>query len=284
MKGGLGRGLGSLIGGGKKKEEPFGVAGELPIAPGAPAEVSVNLIDPNPHQPRVQFAPEDLQDLVESIRVHGIIQPLIVTKQGDRYELIAGERRLRAAKLAGLSKVPVVVRDATDQKKLELALIENIQRADLNPIEEAIAYKALMEEFQLTQEDTAKRVGKSRSVVANTLRLLNLPQEIQQALRERKLTAGQARALVSLPNATEQLAMYHKIVDTGMPARAIEEAVEETRMTTTRRDPNLMAYENDLRSALGTKVKIMEKGGKGKIVIEYYSREELMNLKSKLTE
>ncbi|MFH0927925.1 MAG: ParB/RepB/Spo0J family partition protein [bacterium] len=286
MKSGLGRGLGSLItskprdhAGSARLESIPARAGEEDIR-----EVQVDLIDPNPHQPRVHFAEEDLQDLVESIRTHGVIQPLVVTKKSGRFELIAGERRLRASKLAGLAKVPVVLRDAKDdQEKLELALIENIQRSDLNPIEEALAYQALLDEYQLTQEEVAKRVGKSRSVVANTVRLLHLPTEIQQALREGKISAGQARALISLPGEEAQLAMYHKIIASGLPARAVEEAVTEQRVTTLRRDPNLMAHENDLREALGTKVRITEKNGKGKIQIDFYSREELLNLKKKLT-
>ncbi|MEI7741006.1 MAG: ParB/RepB/Spo0J family partition protein [bacterium] len=301
---GLGRGLGSLIP--KKPMLPLSAMGvgagsssstgsasnemmsktfEVPeSSKTGMLEVDINAIDPNPFQPRTVFNPEDLQELVDSIKIHGVMQPLVVTKQGNRYELIAGERRLRASKLAGLTKIPVVIREWVDDRtKLELALIENLQRSDLNPIEEALAYQLLMEEFALTQEEVSKRVGKSRPAVANAVRLLQLPTEIQTALREKRIAAGQARAILALKSESEQLALFHKIMNEGMTSRQAEDATIETRISTSRRDPNLMAYENELRQALGTKVKITEKNGRGKIVIDYFSRTDLMEMKKKMT-
>jgi ParB family chromosome partitioning protein len=310
---GLGRGLGSLIP--KKPNQPPNPAGmssatmralevpqsqnqakaeaqqqsqneaqSRPMTKSGALEVDIDSIDPNPYQPRTVFDNHDLEELIESVKIHGVMQPLIVTKKGERFELIAGERRLRASKAAGLKQVPVVVREWVDDRmKLELALIENIQRADLNPIEEAIAYKHLIEEFNLTQDEVGTRVGKSRPTVANAMRLLQLPLEIQTALREKRIAAGQARAILALKTTNEQLSLFHKIVNIGMTTRQAEDAVVETRVTTTRRDPNIMAYENELRSALGAKVRITEKNGKGKIVIEYFSREDLMEMKKRLT-
>ena len=200
-KSGLGRGLGSLI---PKKENIAKIVTPRILSDFSPSSVkadgerifSINIekISPNPHQPRKDFAHADLEDLVSSIKEHGIIQPLIVTDNGDgNYELVAGERRLRSAKIAGLKKVPAIVRAAKENEKLELALIENIQRQNLNPLEESEAYAKLMDDFGMTQEEIGKKVGKSRSAVANTLRLLDLPDKIKEALRGGKLTAGHAR-------------------------------------------------------------------------------------------
>lgn len=280
--GGLGRGLGSLI---PKKSEENIVKPIATASPGSgePFEVSIADIDPNSRQPRLNFNLAELQDLLQSIKKHGVLQPLVVTKKSDgRYELIAGERRLRAAKLAGLSRVPVVVRDVSDEEKLELALIENIQRADLNPIEEASAYTSLIKEFHLTQEEVAARVGKSRPAIANTVRLLDLPEEIKEALRNREIASGQARALLGLETTEEQLRLFRTIKDGGMSTREVEEAVQEKHGGGIRHDPNILSYEADLRSVLGTKVRITEKNGKGKITINYYSREELRALKDKI--
>jgi len=287
MPSGLGRGLGSLI---PKKVPSLAKSSPAPAASsgmsepdGRPLDLAVDLIDPNPFQPRSTFNSAHLQELVESVKMHGVLEPLVVTRRDGRYELIAGERRLRASKLAGLKTVPVIVKEFVDDRmKLELALIENIQRADLNPIEEAIAYKQLMDEFGLTQDDVGVRVGKSRPTVANSVRLLKLPLEIQTALREQVVTAGQVRALISIEDPAEQLALFKKIVSGDLSSRASEEAVTEKRVTTVRRDPNLVSHENDLRNALGSKVRIFEKGGKGKIVVEFYSREELLAIKDKI--
>ena len=190
---GLGKGLGALIPDYDDTENQ-----------GPQLEVAIETVTPNPYQPRKEFSAEKLNDLAESIKIHGVIQPLLVRDYQGEYQLIAGERRLRASKLAGLTTVPVVVREMTDQAMMEVALVENIQREDLNPIEEAEAYRRLMDEFQLTQEDIAKKVGKSRPTVANTLRLLNLPSELQADLANGNLTTGHARALLSLKTADEQ--------------------------------------------------------------------------------
>lgn len=250
---------------------------------GGVLEISVTEISPNPRQPRKHFSHAELEDLVRSIRVHGIMQPLVVTFIDEgKYELIAGERRLRAATIAELETVPVIVREATDQEKLELALIENIQRQELNPIEEAIAYRQLIDDFGLTQQEVADQVGKSRPAVANTVRLLDLPQEIQQALMDGVLTAGKARALLSLRDEVDQLAMFAELTGQKANVRDVERMVsnrgERSRKGSVRRDPNIMAQEQLLEERFGTKVRISQKGEKGKIEIEYYSKEELRRL------
>ena len=240
-------------------------------------------IAPNPEQPRVQFDKEKLAELAQSIREHGILQPLVVTKSGDGYELIAGERRLQASKLAGLTEVPVIIRSADERTKLELAIIENTQRHNLNPIEEAKAYLRLMEEYGLHQEEVAKKMGKSRSLVANTVRLLHLPVEIQRALIEGKISEGHAKALLGIENPEKQRALFEMILKSGLTVR---EAEMEARAVSVRphvRSEVVVPAEfserlEKLREKLGTRVKLSPVGQGGKIVIEYYSAEELQGL------
>jgi len=297
MKGGLGRGLSSLIP--SKPAEPTmarpavsaqpkpGEAIEQVPAGDRILHVSVNDIVPNPHQPRREFHAEELEELVSSIKEFGILQPLTVTEKANgMFELIAGERRLRSAKEAGLKKVPVIVRSATEQEKLELALIENIQRADLSPIEEANSYAKLIEEFGLTQEKVAERVGKSRSVVANTLRLLNLPAEMQMALADGRISMSGARVLCGMEDAKERKAMYERMLAGDFNVRQAEAASRERKgggkATSTVKDVNLMAVEEELRRALGTKVGVQKKGHNGKITIEFYSDEEFKGIVDRL--
>lgn len=299
---GLGRGLASLIPP-KKSAETEGKNDEtqervqasqirpasLPVAtashPEVPLtqEISIGSILPNPNQPRLHFDEGKLSELAESIKEHGIIQPLIVTKREGGYELIAGERRLQAAKIAGLTTVPVVVREAGNQEKLELAIIENIQRHDLNPIEEAKAYLRLAEEFNLNQDEVAKKMGKSRSTVANTLRLLTLPVEIQRAVMEGKISEGHAKALLSIDNPEKQRALFELIIKEELTVRETEDraravAVKSHIRTTRELSPEIVAKEEWLSQELGTKVKIAAKGKGGRILIEYYSPEELNSI------
>lgn len=251
--------------------------------------IPISEIIPNPEQPRREFSHADLEDLVVSIKQHGLLQPITVTEREDGgYELIAGERRLRASNIAGLATIPAIVRSATRQQKLELALIENIQRQNLNPIEEAFAFKRLIEEFHLTQEETSKRVGKSRPVIANTIRLLDLPEEIQRALSDGKISTGKARALLSLKSGKEQMSVFAGMLgETATTVRDVERAIgglpAASRKGSVRRDPNLHAQEQLLQDRLGSPVTITQKGEKGTIVIKYFSKEELMRLMQELT-
>lgn len=250
-------------------------------------EVDINLIDSNPHQPRLGFDEEKLEALAQSIKHHGIIQPLIVSKLNGRYELIAGERRFLGAKKAGLTKVPVIIREAEEKDKLELALAENIQRHDLNVIEEAKAYKKLAEEFEMSQEEIADRVGKSRSAVANKIRLLNLPVEIQRAIIENKITEGHAKAILAVENPEKQRALFELILKQNLTVRQVEDKTKEISVRAHKRivsaDPEIKELENKLVGILGTKVKVTRSGGEGgKIIIEYYSKEELNNILGKI--
>jgi len=249
-------------------------------------EVAMSLIVPNPQQPRIRFDEMKLKELAASIKEHGIIQPLTVSKNNGSYEIIAGERRFEAAKIAGLKKVPVIVRDATAQQKLELAIIENIQRHDLNPVEEAKAFKKLMEDFDLDQEEIAKKVGKSRSAVANKLRLLNLPFDIQIGIISEKITEGHAKAILAIDNPEKQRALYDLILKNNLTVRQTENKTKEVTVKTHKRniriDPEVKQIEDDLSQSLGTKVKLTKAGAGGRIVIEYYSQEELDNILSKI--
>jgi ParB family transcriptional regulator, chromosome partitioning protein len=245
-------------------------------------EIDVAMIIPNPHQPRGKMDEEKLAELSESIREHGIIQPLIVSRNNNHFEIIAGERRFLAAKQAGLIVVPAIVRDASEQQKLELAIIENIQRHDLNPIEEALSFQKLSDEFDLTQEAISQKLGKSRSVVANKLRLLNLPVEIQKALMEEKITEGHAKAILALVNPEKQRALFEMILKNNLTVRQTEDKTKETTVRMHRRkimiDPELKTAEDELCQKLGTKVRLAKSGNGGKIIIDYYSKEELNNL------
>lgn len=282
---GLGRGLGALL---PDLEEE--------IKEGPQQELDINLIAPNPYQPRREFSNEKLAELAESIKTHGIIQPLVVRQVDGQYQLIAGERRLRAAKLAGMTQVPVVIKEISEQSMMEVAIVENIQRENLNPIEEAEAYRRLMNEFYLTQDDIAKKVGKSRPAIANTLRLLNLPREVQGDLASGTLTMGHARALLALKSPEEQKNIWVQIQLQQLSVRETEELIRklnepsvvsrETKSSkpshTSERDPNILLIEEELQQVLGTKVTIREKGSGGKIEIDYYSPEEFERILEKL--
>ncbi len=252
-------------------------------------EIDITKVVPNPFQPRKAFDQTALQELADSIKEHGVIQPLVVTETPTGYELVVGERRFRASVLAGLTKVPAIVKKTLgDQTKLEVALIENIQRQELNPIEEAQAYDRLIKTFHLTQDEVAKKVGKSRPAITNTLRLLNLPAELQRALIEGKITEGHARAILGLPDLEKQLAMYRLILEQGLNVRQVEGKVRE--LTARRQvdaaapDPKLMALESELRGKLGTQVKIQRQGRGGRITIEFFSDEELDDIVNKMSE
>lgn len=280
-QGGLGRGLGALIP--KKIAPAVGTAAAEVVSAGF-GEISVDVIVPNPHQPRKHFSPSELEDLLASIKEHGILMPLVVTKIGDnQYELIAGERRLRAARMLGVKTVPVVIRTATDQQKLELAIIENIQRQDLNPVEEAEAYQAMADQFSLKQEEVAKRVGKSRSHIANTMRLLELSSEILEALSMGKISKSHARTLLSEPDDQKRLDLFQEMLKGKMTVREAEARAGSSSRVKKAKDPNLAAIEAQLREALGTKVKLQMSGSGGKISIHFYSKEELKELINLLT-
>ncbi|MEO6397831.1 MAG: ParB/RepB/Spo0J family partition protein [Tepidiformaceae bacterium] len=263
------------------------VAPPSPVARrGAPDQLDIDLISPNPEQPRTHFEPEKLRELADSIREHGVIQPLIVTRDADGgYRLIAGERRLQAARLSGLETVPVVIREATDAQMLELALIENIQRADLNAVEEAMAYRRLIEEYGLTQEEAAKKVGKSRTAVANSMRLLQLEGEIRRSLVSGEITEGHARALLGLPEGRGRVGAWRDVVKKKLSVRDTEGFVRRTLAgvpatsntagaQTARRDAGISDIEGRLRRALSTRVTVQPQKQGAKIVIECYSQEE----------
>ncbi len=252
-------------------------------------EIELAKVVPNPYQPRKQFKPEALQELADSILEHGVIQPLVVTETPLGYELVVGERRFRASQLAGLTTVPAIVKKSLgDQTKLEVALIENIQRQELNPIEEAQAYDRLIKTFKLTQDQVAKKVGKSRPAITNTLRLLNLPAEIQRGVIEGKISEGHARAILGLADIEKQLLMYQMIVEQGLNVRQVEGKVRELsvrrQIDAAAPDPKLMAIETELRSKLGTQVKIQRQGTGGRITIEFFSDAELEDIIKKMAE
>src|SRR5664280_38448 len=279
QKSGLGRGLGALIPG-----------GENALAENGVMLVSVDLVLPNPRQPRRMMHPEELQDLTASIREHGVLQPLIVTP-GDmqgRYILIAGERRLQAARLAGLATVPVLVRPATDQQRLELAIIENVQRSDLSALEQAEAYRQLAEDFDLSHEEIAGRVGKSRVAVTNTLRLLKLPDPVKNALIEGRISEGHGRALLALPTTEAQTAALRTLIAHELNVRQTEELVRKltgekpSRKSKRTTDPDLAELEDRLRTSLGTKVSLRSGRKGGTVTIHYYSDEELNALLERL--
>jgi len=269
----LGKGLGALI---PEKETP-----ELESKK-ALTVCGIEEVQPNPLQPRKNFAEGQLQELVDSIREKGILQPLMVRRKGDGYELIAGERRWRAAQKAGMKEVPILVKDVSESEMLELSLIENIQREDLNPIEEAEAFKRLMEQFHLTQEEISQRVGKDRATIANTIRLLKLPPEVKKSLAEGQISMGHARAFLSLEGVEKQRALLRKLLLGGLSVRQIENLVKRLRVKSStlprRNNPEWSELVEELQRALGTRVKIVGKRKRGKIEIEYYSPEELDRL------
>src|SRR5437899_3097130 len=271
---GLGRGLGALL-------------SATPTADDILLEVPLDQIEASQSQPRKFFNPETLDELAASIRASGVIQPVIVRRRGAGYQLIAGERRWRAARQAGLEHIPAVVRDATDAQSLELALVENLLREDLNPMEEAEAYQRLLAEFGWTQEELAQRVGRDRSSIANCLRLLKLPALIQADLRAGRLTMGHARALLSVDSPDEQLKLREQILAHSWSVRATEQDVQQKRVKPPRRQlrrsPDLAAVENALRSALATRVRLVGTERAGRIEIAYTSREELDRLAELIT-
>lgn len=286
-RGGLGKGLEALIPTGQ------GAAAELASGTTGVMQVAVSQISPNPRQPRTHFDSAELEELAASIREHGVIQPLIVSKKdkGSGYILIAGERRLQASIHAGLKTVPVLVRQTTDQEKLLLALIENVQREDLNPLEEANAYQQLAEEFGLSHEEISSHVGKSRVAVTNTLRLLKLPKVVQTALVEEQITEGHARALLMLETPVSQTAALHQVVARDLSVRQTEEYVRRLKGEKPAAKakpaplPDILALEERLRSALGTKVNLRHsKKGRGTLTLHFYSDEELNSLLDKLLE
>lgn len=253
-------------------------------------ELEIAKIVANPYQPRTQFKPEALQELSDSIKEHGVIQPVVVTENNNGgYELVVGERRFRASQLAGLTKIPAIVKKTLhDQTKLEVALIENIQRQELNAIEEARGYDRLIKAFGLTQDQVAKKVGKSRSAVANTLRLLNLPAEIQRGVIEGKITEGHARAILGLPEIEKMILMYSTILEQGLNVRQVEAKVREIavkrRIDAATPDPKLMAIETELRGRLGAQVKVSRQGRGGKITIDFFSDEDLEEILNRMAE
>src|SRR5208282_1715729 len=248
------------------------------------AVIPILQIEPNHLQPRTTFDPGRLQELANSIQTNGIIQPLIVRRKGGHYELIAGERRLRAAKVAGLSEVPVVVQDYADDRLLEIALVENIQREDLNPIETAQALDRLSREMNLSHEEIANRTGKDRTTITNMIRLLRLPSDVQLLVAERRLSMGHARAILGLATPELQTQLAEKAAAQGFSVRQVERLVKrvnEPRVPSEDplQDPNIKAAVGDLESALGTRVRIVEKSDqRGRIEIEYYSQEELQRI------
>ena len=277
IKKGLGKGLDSMIPEKKTKAEIKADADNSLV------EVKISEIDPNIGQPRKKFDEDELLELAESIKIHGVIQPIIVTKRGKRYEIIAGERRWRASKLAGLTKIPAVIREYTDKEIMEVSLIENIQRQDLNPIEEAVAFKNLIDEYKMKQDDLAERVSKSRSAITNALRLLKLDDKVKAMLAEGLISTGHARALLAVEDKNKQQILATRIFDEKLSVRETEKLVkqilENKESKKEKKSSEKLIYkklEDSLKSIIGSKVSIKSKeNGKGKIEIDYYSIEEL---------
>lgn len=289
---GLGRGLGSLFGtfdeeetqineapSSQQKEVVKEIVKEIPRK--EPEEIEISLIDRNTNQPRKIFNEEQLQELAQSIKNCGLIQPIIVVKKNDRYMIVSGERRWRASKIAGLKKVPVVIRNYTDAEIAEVALIENLQREDLNPIESANAIKELIEKFNLTQEQISEKIGKSRSAVTNTLRLLSLTPEVIKLIQDGKLSAGHGKILVAITDAETQLKIANMAVDGKISVRELEKYLQvmTNRTPKTEKTPTqsleLIDFSTKLQQTLATKVQIKGTERKGKIMIEYYSKDDL---------
>lgn len=276
----LGRGLSALMG----EEKP--VVNDI----GSTSEIDIDLIEPNPDQPRKRFAESNLDDLARSIRVYGIVQPIVVRKYGTRYQIVAGERRWRAAQRAELRRVPVVIKEVPDDQLLEIALIENIQRHELNPIEEANAYRKLMDQFGHTQENVAEKVGRERSMISTTIRLLKLPEDVQEHIVEGKLSLSHGRALLMTENPVIHRVVAQDAIAQGWSVRATEIAVRklskdptqvtEKKEVTRSADPNVKLAETKLMRHLSTNVKILpgKKGTGGKIEIEYYGTDDLDRL------
>jgi len=289
-KRGLGKGIDSMISSNIEEHDNINTEDKSNEINANPNLINISDIEPNRKQPRKEFDEEALLELSSSIKQYGILQPLLVKKQTDYYELIAGERRWRAAKLAGLKEIPVIIGEYTDREVMEISLIENIQREDLNPIEEALAYQQLIKEFELKQEELAERVSKSRSVITNTMRLLKLDKRVQEMLSEKEISMGHARALLSIEDKDLQFSCAQKIVNEALSVREIEAIVKEILEPKNEAPKNIVKKEKDdnvfykdvenrIRGILGTKVSINEKNAnKGKIEIEYYSLDELERL------
>jgi ParB family chromosome partitioning protein len=279
IKGGLGKGLNALIP--EKKIEPVVVE----VKKGDALKISINEIKPNRSQPRKDFAKDKLETLVDSIKKHGVIQPIVVRTSDIGYEIVAGERRWRAAREAGLKEIPCIIKVLNDQQGMEVALIENLQRENLNPIEEALAFKSLLNTYQLTQEQISSAIGKSRPHIANTMRLLNLDETIQRMLVENQITSGHARAILRLENSSLQQKLGKEVVEKGLSVREAEALVArlldgkiKKEIPKAQKDTGLLSLEETLKILLGTKVSIVKGKKKGKIEIEYYSDDELERL------
>ena len=285
-KTGLGRGLNTLIPSAPVKDTESEKILKKEEQIKSEIMVPILKVEPNPNQPRRQFDEDSLQELADSVKQYGILQPLIVKKHDKFYEIIAGERRWRAAKLAGLKEVPVLIRDYAENEIVEIALIENIQREDLNPIEEALASKRLMEEFSLKQDQVAAKVSKSRAAITNSLRLLKLDQRVQNLLSEEMITTGHARALLAIEDPDQQYETAMKVFDEKLSVREIEKLVKQMskkKKETPKEENKVQEFlfaniEESLKQALGSKVNIKNRNNKGKIEIEYYSKEELDRL------
>ncbi|MGB4520893.1 MAG: ParB/RepB/Spo0J family partition protein [Candidatus Omnitrophota bacterium] len=273
----LGRGLGALI----------------PLKETGPEEgiihLNLNQIKPNPFQPREDFDTQSLEELTQSIKEKGVIQPILVRRRGESFELIAGERRLRAASALNIKEIPAIVKDVNDQDSLELALIENIQRQELNPIEEARAFKYLIEKFNLTQDRISVVLGKARVSVANTLRLLKLPQEIQEEIRKNRISFGHGRALIEIEDANLQRKLTHEVIAHGLSVRELESLIKAQRPRMPKqkirqgdRQPWLLVIEEQLQQILATKVRISKRSKRGHILIEFYSQADLERIISKI--
>lgn len=281
MRKALGKGIGALIPSApaRRAAEPAPAA-EAPAPRGLVQEVPLDAIEVNPRQPRARFDEQAIEELANSIRDRGVLQPILLRGAGKgRFELIAGERRLRASRIAGLETIPALIKEATDSDSLLLAIIENVLRADLTALEEAHAYEALMNEFSLTQDEVARRIGKSRPAITNTLRLLQLPEETKRELEEGRITAGHARALLAVASPAARTALTREIVTRGLSVRDAEKAVARTRATGgthSSPDPDLRRLESDLSRALGTKVAVRTgKDGAGTLEIAYFSDDDL---------
>ncbi|MDD5059727.1 MAG: ParB/RepB/Spo0J family partition protein [Candidatus Omnitrophica bacterium] len=273
----LGKGLSALI---PEKTSDSAVSHKEEIL-----YVQSGQIKPNPFQPREEFDQQSIEELAQSIKEKGVIQPLLVRRKGENYELIAGERRLRAATSLGLNEIPVIVREVSDQDSLELALIENIQREGLNPIEEAHAYQHLMDKFNITQEKISEAVGKARVTITNTLRLLKLPHEIQEEMKKGRISFAHGRALLELEDANQQRRLVQQVISKGLSVRELENLLKKSRPKLAKksigrgqREPMVAVFEEQLQHALATKVRISKRKKRGHIVIEFYSEEDLQRI------
>lgn len=272
----LGRGLSALIPQGATSAAKAAAAEQLGVR-----DIAIDLIDPSPSQARLHFDRRSLEELAASIKRYGVLQPIVVRSKGERFELVAGERRLRASKLAKLASIPALVRNFTDDQQLEVGLIENVQRTDLNPIEEARGYLQMADTFNLSHEQIAERIGKSRPFVANKIRLLNLPEELQEMIVDTRLSEGHARALLSISDKTEMLKAATEIIEKKLPVRDAEALARKSNKKNNKRklDPNWEALRRDMEAALGTPVELVTaKGGAGTITIRYYSNEQFEHI------